>query len=57
MIGDADRRLPVGDRLGDQLVEARRTVEHRELGMDVEVAERLGHGSVATGRAREMTTM
>ena len=44
VIGHADRRLPVGDGLGDQLVEARRAVEHRELGVDVEVGERIGHG-------------
>ncbi len=50
VIGDADGGLPVGDRLGDQLVEARRAVEHRELGVDVEVAERFGHGSVVAER-------
>jgi hypothetical protein len=44
VIGHADRRLPVGDRLGHHLVEARRAVEHRELGVDVEMGERIGHG-------------
>ena len=39
VVGDAERRLPVGDRLGDQLVEPGRPVEHRELGVDVEVGE------------------
>jgi hypothetical protein len=50
VIGDADRRLPVGNGLADQLVEARRTVEHRELGVDMEMAERIGHGSVVAER-------
>jgi hypothetical protein len=39
VVGDAERRLTVGDRLGDEIVEARRAVEHRELGVDVEVGE------------------
>ena len=39
VIGDAERRLAVGDCLGDEIVEARRAVEHRELGVDVEVCE------------------
>ena len=43
VIGDAERRLPVGHGLGHQLVEPRRTVEHRELGVDVEVGERIPH--------------
>ena len=44
VIGDADRRLAVADRLGDELVEPSRAVEHRELGVDVEVGEGIGHG-------------
>ena len=43
VVGDAERRLAVGDRLGDQLVEPGRAVEHRELGVDVEVGERVAH--------------
>ena len=42
VVGHADRRLTVGDRLGHHLVEARRLVEHRELGVDVKVGERIG---------------
>ena len=41
VVGDPDRRLPVGDRLGHQLVEPGGPVEHRELGVDVEVGERI----------------
>ena len=44
VIGDADRRLAVADGLGDELVESSRAVEHRELGVDVEVGEGIGHG-------------
>ena len=47
VIGDADRRLAVLDRLGHQVGQARRTVEHRVLGVDVEVGERFGHGRTA----------
>ena len=34
---------PSADRLGHQLVEPGRAVEHRELGVDVEVGERIPH--------------
>ena len=43
VIGDAERRLAVGDGLGDEIVEARCAVQHRELGVDVEVGERIPH--------------
>ncbi len=43
VIGDPDRRLPVGNHLGDQLVEAGRAVEHRELGVYVKMGERVPH--------------
>ena len=43
VIGDAHRRLSVGDSPGDRLVEAGGAVEHRELGVDVEVRERIAH--------------
>ena len=46
VIGHADRRLAVADRLGDEFVESRRAVEHRELGVDVEVGEGIGHGTL-----------
>ena len=36
-----ERRLTVGHRLGHQLVESGRAVEHRELGVDVEMGERV----------------
>ena len=39
VIGDAESRLTVGDRPCHQLVEPGRSVEHRELGVDVEVGE------------------
>ena len=39
VVGDPERRLAVGRRLGHQLVQAGRPVEHRELGVDVEVGE------------------
>ena len=39
VVGDSERRLAVGHCLGDEIVEARRAVEHRELGVDVEVGE------------------
>ncbi len=45
VIGHPDGRHPVGDRLGHHLVQPRRPVEHRELGVDVEVGEGIGHGS------------
>ena len=43
VVGDPEGRLPVLHRGGDQLVEARGTVEHRELGMDVQVGEGVAH--------------
>ena len=50
VVGDADRRLAVGHRLGHDLVEPGRAVEHRELGVDVEVGERIPHtGPFCTG--------
>ncbi len=49
VIGDADRRLAVADGFGDELVEPSRAVEHRELGVDVEVGEGIGHGLLTVG--------
>ncbi len=46
VIGHPDCRHPVGHRFGHHLVESRRPVEHRELGVDVEVGEGIGHGSL-----------
>ena len=39
VIRDAHRRLPVGHGLRHQLVQAGRTVKHRELGVHMEVGE------------------
>ena len=41
MVGDPDGRLAVGDRCGHHVVDLRRTVEHRELGVRVKMNERL----------------
>ena len=40
VVGDAERRLAVGDRRRDQVVDPGRAVEHRELGVGVQVGER-----------------
>ena len=45
VVGHPDRGLTVLDGLRHHLVEARRPVQHRELGVDVEVGEGIGHGS------------
>ena len=44
VVGDADRRLTVGRGCGDRVGDTRRAVEHRELGVDMEVGERVAHG-------------
>uniref|UniRef100_A0A6J7NAW3 Unannotated protein n=1 Tax=freshwater metagenome TaxID=449393 RepID=A0A6J7NAW3_9ZZZZ len=51
VVGDADSGLTVGDRLGHEGIEPCRTVEHRVLGVDVEVGERLPHGGLLDDRA------
>ncbi len=43
VIGDPDRRLAVTRRLRHEFVEPGSPVEHRELGVDVEVGERVAH--------------
>jgi hypothetical protein len=43
VIGDADGRLAVADRLRHQFVEPCRAIEHRELGVHVQVGERVAH--------------
>jgi hypothetical protein len=45
VIGDAEGGLAILHRLGHQLVDTGRTVEHRELGVDVQVGERVAHGA------------
>ena len=52
VIGHPDRRHAVLHRLGHQFVQPRRPVEHRELGVDVEVGEGIGHGSCLWGVTR-----
>ena len=44
VIGDAEGRLTVDDRGVDHIIEARRAVEHRVLGVDVEMCGQLPHG-------------
>ena len=43
VVGDADRRLAVGGRRRDDLADPRRTVEHRVLGVQVQMDEGIGH--------------
>ncbi|CAB4582032.1 unannotated protein [freshwater metagenome] len=43
VVGHAEGRLSVLDRLGHQLVELRGAVEHRELGVNMQVRERIRH--------------
>ncbi len=40
VVGDPQRRLPVGHRRGHELLHPRRAVQHGELGMGVQVGER-----------------
>ena len=44
VVGDADRGLAVGGRRGHDLADPRRTVEHRVLGVEMQMDERLRHG-------------
>ena len=44
VVGDPDRRLAVRHRPGDDVGHPGRTVEHRELGVLVQVGERCAHG-------------
>ena len=43
VVGDPDRRLAVGGRLGHHVADPRRPVEHRELGVQMQMGERVGH--------------
>ena len=45
VIGDADRRLAVRDRSRHDVLDPGRSVQQRILGVDVEVAEGIGHGT------------
>ena len=51
VVGDADRRLAVGCRGGHHVLHAGRTVEHRVLGVQMEMHERLGHAAAPLHRA------
>ncbi len=58
VVGDADRRLAVGRRRGHDLADPRRTVEHRVLGVEVQMDERIGQSSapptrLSTGRCAQ----
>ena len=44
VVGDPDRRLTVGHRSGNDIRHPGRTVEHRELGVLVQVGKRCAHG-------------
>ena len=48
VIGDADRGLSVGRRRGDDLLDPRGPVEHRVLGVEVQVREGTAHRSATT---------
>ena len=43
VVGDPKRRLAVGHGGIDKLADARRSVQHRELGVDVQVGEPAAH--------------
>ena len=43
VVGDADRGLAVGGRRRDDLADPRRTVEHRVLGVEMQMDERIRH--------------
>ena len=48
VVGDADRRLPVGGRGRHDVADPRGTIEHRVLGVHVKMDERLTHSPVDT---------
>ena len=56
VIGDPERRLPIRHRLGHQLFETGRPVQHGVLGVDMKVGERIPHGgrSLATSDGRRI---
>ena len=47
VVGHPDRRLSVLDGLRDEFVETRRSIEHGEFGVDVEMGEGVGHGQIS----------
>ena len=44
VVGDPQSALSVGYRRGHQVIDARCTVQHGVLGVDVEVGKRVSHG-------------
>ncbi len=44
VVGDAEPGLAILNCLRDEFVESRCTIEHRELGVNVQVGERVAHG-------------
>ena len=50
MVGDRHGGLAVGGRSGNGLVESRRAVEHRILGVDMQMSERIRHLGSPPGR-------
>ena len=51
VVGDADRGLPVGGGRGHDLADPRRTVEHRVLGVEVQMDEGVGIRNLGTSDA------
>jgi len=49
VISDTQARLAILHRLGHEFVETGRAVEHRELGMDMQVGERVAHDADLLG--------
>ncbi len=54
VVGDPERRLPVGGCGRDHVVEPRRPVEHRVLGVHVEMGERIPHAGSRRRRDRRV---
>ena len=52
VVGDADRRLAVGRGRGHDVVDPGRAVEHRVLGVHVEVGERVAHDALRLADVR-----
>ena len=51
VVGDADRRLAVPGRLGHDVADPGGAVEHRVLGVHVQVGERVAHDSLPSSTA------
>jgi hypothetical protein len=53
VVGHRQRRHPCRRRLGEQVLEPGRAVEHRVLGVDVQVHERVASGPETAAGASE----